>query len=471
MEQTKNYKLNKPGQDDFYNVEDFNQNADILDQALKELAEGGSDQYVSKTGDTMTGELDFQINDCTLTVGEGGVSGRNNIHSMNKEKNTFRPLSIGCSELIFSNGSKITNLGTPTSDFDAANKKYVDDNAGGKRTCRFVVGTSTAGWTKKDCDYLCDGTDDQVEIQAAINALPYTGGEVVVLDGTYNITKKINIQNPGLKLIGCGKGTKLQRMANSEGDLYGLIDIRNNDIQVSNFYIFGNNQNFKDGYNCGITIDKNYGGILISDNYFEYHQNNMLYLKTGLVRSKIVNNIFDDTFGSGIFLGKNDLLSQGVVISGNNFLYCRASGIDLNYCQGSSVFGNTFWRNGYGIRLGYNAKNNTISGNSCFENNYHGISCDITQNVNFIEGNTISGNTCFNNLVGINLKGCNKNTIVGNTCIRGTGLPSDYTSTQHTIRLEETNNNYNLIANNNLMGKNYVSGGDANNTFVNNKYN
>ncbi len=57
MEQTKNYKLNKPGQDDFYNVEDFNQNADILDQALKELADGGSDQYVSKTGDTMTGEL------------------------------------------------------------------------------------------------------------------------------------------------------------------------------------------------------------------------------------------------------------------------------------------------------------------------------------------------------------------------------------------------------------------------------
>ena len=55
-------QLNKPGQDDFYNVEDFNQNADILDQALKELAEGDSDQYVSKTGNTMTGDLgNFQI--------------------------------------------------------------------------------------------------------------------------------------------------------------------------------------------------------------------------------------------------------------------------------------------------------------------------------------------------------------------------------------------------------------------------
>ena len=28
------------------------------------------------------------------------------------------------------------------------------DNISGKRTCRFVVGTSTAGWTQADCDYL-----------------------------------------------------------------------------------------------------------------------------------------------------------------------------------------------------------------------------------------------------------------------------------------------------------------------------
>ena len=36
-----------------------------------------------------------------------------------------------------------------------------------KRTARFVVGTSTSGWTEKDCDYLCDGTADQVEINNA----------------------------------------------------------------------------------------------------------------------------------------------------------------------------------------------------------------------------------------------------------------------------------------------------------------
>ena len=31
----------------------------------------------------------------------------------------------------------------------------------GGKTQRFVIGTSTAGWTAADCDYLCDGTADQ----------------------------------------------------------------------------------------------------------------------------------------------------------------------------------------------------------------------------------------------------------------------------------------------------------------------
>jgi len=64
----------------------------------------------------------------------------------------------------------------------------------GKRTVRFVVGTSAAGWTKADCDYLCDGRDDQEEINAAIDALPESGGEIVILDGEYNFTRPIQFQ-------------------------------------------------------------------------------------------------------------------------------------------------------------------------------------------------------------------------------------------------------------------------------------
>ena len=50
----------------------------------------------------------------------------------------------------------------------------------------FVVGTSQNRWTEADCDYLCDGTDDQIEINMALNALPVNrAGEVILLPGSY----------------------------------------------------------------------------------------------------------------------------------------------------------------------------------------------------------------------------------------------------------------------------------------------
>ncbi|MFP3917705.1 hypothetical protein U5N28_07835 [Lysinibacillus telephonicus] len=39
MQKTTNYGLKKPEQTDFYNVQDFNDNADIIDQKLKENAD------------------------------------------------------------------------------------------------------------------------------------------------------------------------------------------------------------------------------------------------------------------------------------------------------------------------------------------------------------------------------------------------------------------------------------------------
>ena len=63
------------------------------------------------------------------------------------------------------------------------------DDISGKRTCRFVIGTSTAGWTQADCDYLCDGTDDQAEFSEAFDALmELGGGELTVLSGEYHLT-------------------------------------------------------------------------------------------------------------------------------------------------------------------------------------------------------------------------------------------------------------------------------------------
>lgn len=83
---------------------------------------------------------------------------------------------------------------------NAINESF--DNISGKRTCRFVVGTSTAGWTQADCDFLCDGADDQEEITEAIKNLPDDGGEIAILDGVYNISESAPID------LAAGSGAK-----------------------------------------------------------------------------------------------------------------------------------------------------------------------------------------------------------------------------------------------------------------------
>ncbi len=469
---------------------------------------------------------------------------------------------------------------TPTKTYQAVHKKYVDDNAGGKRTCRFVVGTSTAGWTSKDCDYLCDGTDDQVEIQAAINALPSTGGEVVVLDGTYNITASISVNKNNVTLRGCGVSTVLKRMWNSSGE-QGVVTISSSYYScIKDFRIDGNKANYTDEhYNLGgYVANSSYIKVvnIISENNSKYgfelyncnnntitgntcNNNNSygIYLANIINNNTITGNTCNNNNSYGIYLANiinnntitgntcNNNNSYGIYLSGNNNnntitgntcnnnsygIYLGGSsnnnsssnntvtgntcnnnnsyGIYLSSSSNNTVTGNTCNNNNYGIYL--YSSNNTVTGNTCNNNNNYGIYISDSNNTitgntcnnnnygiylysinnNTITGNTynnnnygiylynnnnnntITGNTCNNNNnYGIYLSSGNNNTITGNTCIRGTGLASDYTSTQYTIRLASSNNNYNLIACNNIMGKNYVSGGGTGNTFVNNKYN
>ena len=214
--------------------------------------------------------------------------------------------------------------------------------SGGPRTVRFVVGTSTAGWTLDDCDYLCDGTDDHVEIQQALDALPEDGGEVKLLDGTYYFEDGVTLTKDRTTLRGSGNSTKI-------------------------------------------------------------------------ILGEAVQSVKD----------------------------VRIISLPKNYCTVADIF---------------------VDGNYQWEYSVQGV---------YVEGNnnTVTGNTCNNNYDGIYLYSSSNNTITGNTCIRGTGQPSDYTSSQYTIHLSGSDNSYNLISSNNCMGKDVVIEGGTSNTSVNNKYN
>lgn len=340
----------------------------------------------------------------------------------------------------------------------------------GKRTARFSIGTSTNGWTANDCDYLCDGTDDQVEINAAIQALPSGGGEIVILDGTYNISATILVNRDNVSLIGNGRNTQLKRNWNSNND-EGIVTLNADYCSIKEIYFYGTrltsySHNIYVKYSNYCTINNNYtySGesyiLLTNSQYNTISSNNGIFGYYGIVLTNtssfntIDNNIVDEietnTNSNFNIISNNKsignsaivILSANNTITGNNFSD-GSTGIRLwSNATNNLVSGNTFCNNDYGISLSNHSSNNTVIGNICNDNTREGISCYLTSN----------------------------NTIVGNSCFRGTGTSSDYTSTQYTIYINSSSNN-NLFACNNLLGKNYTTNGiSTNNTFVNNKY-
>ena len=335
--------------------------------------------------------------------------------------------------------------------------EHLEDGTQHKKTARFAIGTSAAGWTEKDVDYLCDGTADDVEINAAITALPATGGEIVILDGTYNITAKIDVNKNNVSIRGNGNATILKRMFDSSVK-EGVITLTGRSgCKIANLQIEGNKGIY--------TISRNYGIYLESSSNNNTITGNICNNNADGIRIEFSNNntITDNTCNNnsnyGIYLSDS---SNNNTVTGNT---CNnnSSGIHLFSSNiSNTVTGNTCNNNNYGIDLS-GSHNNAITGNTC-NNNNRGI------NLSSSNINTVTGNTCNNNNYGIYLSSSNINTVTGNNYIRGTGLSTDYTAIQHTIRFAGTDNNYNLISNNNCMGKAVTSEGGTGNTLVNNKF-
>ena len=324
-----------------------------------------------------------------------------------------------------------------------------------KRVARFVIGTSKAGWTKKDCDYLCDETDDQEEINNAIAALPASGGEIVILDGTYNITAKINVNKNNVSIRGNGNATVLKRMWNSSSP-EGVITLTSAEgCRVQNLQIDGNNS----GYGIYLSSSSNNTVTGITCNNNKYYGICLDSSNDNTITENTCNNNSD---GIRLYSSSNNNTITGNTCNNNN-----VNGIRLYSSSNNTITGNTCNNNNNnnGIYLYESSNNNTVTGNTC---NNNSIGIDLYSS----SDNTVTGNTCNNNNIdGIYLSSSsNNNTIIGNTCIRGTGQTNDYNSSQFTILLSGSSNNCNLISLNNCMGKAVVVDGGTGNSVWGNKF-
>lgn len=335
----------------------------------------------------------------------------------------------------------------------------------GKRTCRFVVGTSTAGWTAADCDYLCDGTADDVEINAAIQALPSTGGEIVILDGTYNITATITVNKSNVTLSGNGAATILQRewtqtSSNSVIEISGCTN-----VTISKIHIRTDSSVTDSSNDTAIRIEQSYR-CNIFDNIIE-DGSSAVYL-SGSSNCIVSCNIFQNNY-KGVSINTLPANSNGNIITGNVCTGAEGSGFNITSSYGNSAEYNTISGNiAYGCNIGVYlsaSNNNTVVGNCLYNNSVYGIGLNTA-----CSSNSITGNSCIDNGIGINVGySNNNNTVSGNTFMRGTGQVSDYSTSQYTIYVERSSSSNNLFVGNNIMGKNYVDNG-TNNTWANNKF-
>lgn len=133
------------------------------------------------------------------------------------------------------------------------------------RTASLVVAANdSTDLEKAQADYTCNGTADDVQIQAAIDALS-SGGEVFLLEGTYNIESSINIIDD-ITLTGTGMGSILQLESGNTRII--LIDDKIN-ITIRSLYFLGNNPSIvyttqSIGTESGIDIDS--GGTYLTSN-------------------------------------------------------------------------------------------------------------------------------------------------------------------------------------------------------------
>lgn len=159
---------------------------------------------------------------------------------------------------------------------------------------RIIVAANDSGAAARaSADYICDGVDDQQEIQAALDALPATGGEVALTEGKFLCAKTIAIP-PKTALVGRGSGDTTIELNDS------IIHLKHENTSLWNISISGYQYDWKHRWDAPVFITAS--NVSIRD----------------------VTGTADDTIHAVFFVANLDTTSGGKVIENIEFSGCRA---------------------------------------------------------------------------------------------------------------------------------------------------
>ena len=298
------------------------------------------------------------------------------------------------------------------------------------RSATFVIAASDSSTlSKQQADYVCDGTDDQVEIQAAIDALPASGGKILLLSGNYAFSAHIisNVDN----VIISGEGmynTKIQSTQAYTGtgiafNIYGTIGAPLNSWTISNLSIDLSGIILDGSTSDRISILFNYvENVTIEYVKIENSPCTAIGVANGAKHVTLSDNYLDRTgqgleFGYGLQIQKSSIDSDVVenIIINNNY-------INENGWNSIAIYGNsekaTITNNvinsmalshsgiaassGKYLTISDNVISNTILAGEA------GIEVEATtahaSNPHISSYITINGNILYNNRVGIDIR-------------------------------------------------------------------
>lgn len=193
-------------------------------------------------------------------------------------------------------------------------------NAPTGRGAVLVAASDSPALAKSQADYICDGTADDVQIQAAIDSLPTNGGRVYLSVGTFTITSLINAGTKyGVDLVGQGYDTIITQPNNT--NLTPFIYSGANSTIIEHIRFEGNGANQASGT---ITVRLQSGNQFVRNCFF--------YNSFDGTPSVQFDNAADLTIENNYFAGAGGVTSASgaanpnalhVTVRGNKFYGCK----------------------------------------------------------------------------------------------------------------------------------------------------
>ena len=309
----------------------------------------------------------------------------------------------------------------------------------------YVGGSAGEG----EYDALCDGTDDHVEIQAAIDAVDAQGGGLVLLsEGVFIIDDTIDLKQ-NVSLMGSGPGTiiRVDPATSSDFDMLAAATTEDNGV-ISLLALDGNSSNHTQDHtgihivaangwhisdvwvrNISANAGETFGfGFRISGagerNIISGCSAYNVDLTGILITTAEMNQVTSNQVracggaGSGTFRGGIITTSDMNVISGNVVQDCTILGIGVGVSGGGGspenniASGNLVQNTSGGPGMYVSGDYSMIQGNSLYNNAHEGIEAEGAD-YSVITGNIVN----FCGVDGITLLDCDWLSCVGNTVI------------------------------------------------------